>query len=106
MPCMPRDTRLKASGCRSSSAIEQHVLAPTRLLGVAAVQHQWVKYFEARLQIPETLPDEVLAKMHGAPKPDLPTVTTAHLQEADGFLLGFPTRWVLGSRPGFASSEG
>ena len=45
-------------------------------------------------QIPETLPAEVLAKMHGAPKPDVPLVTTAALTEADGFLLGFPTRWA------------
>jgi len=44
------------------------------------------------LQIPETLPDEVVAKMHGPPKPDVPRVTTAHLEEADGLLLGFPTR--------------
>ena len=43
-------------------------------------------------QIPETLPDEVVAKMHGPPKPDVPPVTTAHLEEADGLLLGFPTR--------------
>ena len=45
-----------------------------------------------RSQIPETLPDEVVAKMHGPPKPDVPPVTTAHLEEADGLLLGFPTR--------------
>ena len=44
------------------------------------------------VQIPETLPDEVVAKMHGPPKPEVPRVTTAHLVEADGILLGFPTR--------------
>lgn len=51
-------------------------------------------------QIPETLSDEVLAKMHAPPKPtdipalDDPTILTKY----DGFLLGIPTRY--GNFPG------
>jgi NAD(P)H dehydrogenase (quinone) len=46
-------------------------------------------------QIPETLPQEVLAKMH-APEKDaaVPVLTDASVLEAyDGFLLGIPTRY-------------
>ncbi len=44
------------------------------------------------VQVPETLPAEVLEKMHAAPKPDVPVITAADLPEADGFIFGFPTR--------------
>ncbi|RHZ55144.1 hypothetical protein Glove_420g57 [Diversispora epigaea] len=44
-------------------------------------------------QVPETLPQEVLTKMHAPPKPDIPIITAAKLAEADGFLFGFPTRF-------------
>ncbi|KAF3764622.1 flavo protein WrbA [Cryphonectria parasitica EP155] len=46
-------------------------------------------------QIPETLSEEVLAKMHAPPKPtDVKTLTDpATLVEYDAFLLGIPTRY-------------
>ncbi|KAI7824453.1 NAD(P)H:quinone oxidoreductase, type IV, partial [Kickxella alabastrina] len=44
-------------------------------------------------QIAETLTDDVLDKMHAAPKSNLPIITPEKLAEADGFLLGFPTRF-------------
>jgi len=46
------------------------------------------------LRIPETLPKEVLEKMH-APGPDesVPEITTHALTEYDGFLIGVPTRY-------------
>ncbi|KAJ1901225.1 hypothetical protein LPJ66_000939 [Kickxella alabastrina] len=44
-------------------------------------------------QIAETLADDVLDKMHAAPKSNLPIITPEKLAEADGFLLGFPTRF-------------
>jgi len=45
-------------------------------------------------QVPETLPQEVLAKM-GAPgaNPDIPTITADKLEEYDAFLFGVPTRF-------------
>ncbi len=46
------------------------------------------------LQVPETLPEEVLTKMHAPPKPDVPIISAADLPEADGFIFGFPTRYV------------
>ncbi|OZJ02118.1 hypothetical protein BZG36_04737 [Bifiguratus adelaidae] len=46
-------------------------------------------------QVPETLPQEVLEKMHAAEKPDLPTITTDLLPEADGIVFGFPTRFGI-----------
>jgi NAD(P)H dehydrogenase (quinone) len=44
-------------------------------------------------QIAETLPQEVLAKMYAPPKAaDVPVVTPADLEQADGILFGIPTR--------------
>ena len=48
------------------------------------------------LQIPETLPAEVLEKMHAAPKDDTIAVADPHtLPEFDGFLFGIPTRFGM-----------
>eukprot|EP00884_Botryococcus_braunii_P016104 jgi/Botrbrau1/3177/Bobra.37_2s0007.1 len=44
-------------------------------------------------QVPETLPEEVLEKMHAPPKPDIPIITVDELPNADGFAFGFPTRF-------------
>ncbi|KAL3660329.1 hypothetical protein V7S43_014483 [Phytophthora oleae] len=44
-------------------------------------------------QVKETLPDEVLAKMHASPKKDHPIATIDTLKEADGILFGFPCRF-------------
>ncbi|KAF7547446.1 hypothetical protein G7Z17_g7726 [Cylindrodendrum hubeiense] len=46
-------------------------------------------------QLPETLPEEVLAKMHAPPKPTDVTVLTdpTTLESYDAFLLGIPTRY-------------
>jgi len=44
-------------------------------------------------QIAETLPGEVIAKMHGAPKADHPIITADKLTEYDGYLFGIPTRY-------------
>ncbi|CAG9464895.1 unnamed protein product [Pedinophyceae sp. YPF-701] len=48
-----------------------------------------VKFF----QVPETLPEEVLAKMGAPPKPDVPVITAEQMKEADAFLFGLPTRF-------------
>lgn len=46
-------------------------------------------------QIGETLPDEVLAKMHANKEPikSFPVITANAMKEYDGFLFGFPTRY-------------
>lgn len=46
-------------------------------------------------QIEETLPDDVLAKMHANKEPiaKLPVITPEALKEYDGFIFGFPTRY-------------
>ena len=44
-------------------------------------------------QIDETLPSEVLEKMHAPPKPDVPIATVDALKEHDAFLFGIPTRY-------------
>ena len=45
-------------------------------------------------QVAETLPNEVLEKMHAPPKAaDVPVINAAQLTEADGFLFGMPTRF-------------
>lgn len=45
-------------------------------------------------QVSETLPQEVLTKMH-AVKLDVPVITPADLANADGFMLGFSTRYGM-----------
>lgn len=45
-------------------------------------------------QVPETLSQDVLTKMH-AVKMDIPVITPQDLVNADGFLLGFSTRYGM-----------
>ncbi|KAL8162579.1 hypothetical protein V2J09_014068 [Rumex salicifolius] len=55
-----------------------------------------VEGVEAKLwQVPETLPAEVLTKMSAPPKSDVPIITAEELQQADGFVFGFPTRFGM-----------
>lgn len=45
-------------------------------------------------QVAETLPKEVLEKMHAPPKPsDIPIIRPEQLADADGILFGIPTRF-------------
>jgi NAD(P)H dehydrogenase (quinone) len=44
-------------------------------------------------QVPETLPQEVLSKMHAPPKADYPTIDAKTLESYDAFLFGIPTRY-------------
>ena len=44
-------------------------------------------------QIGETLPQEVLTKMHAPAKPDYPVLAPAELVNFDAFLFGVPTRY-------------
>jgi len=44
-------------------------------------------------QVPETLPEEVLTKMHAPPKADIPIITPEILATYDAFLFGIPTRY-------------
>jgi len=45
------------------------------------------------LQVPETLSEEILQKMHAPAKPDLPVATTDDLVDCDAVLFGIPTRY-------------
>ncbi|KAE8728646.1 putative NAD(P)H dehydrogenase (quinone) FQR1-like 1 [Hibiscus syriacus] len=55
-----------------------------------------VEGVEAKIwQVRETLPEEVLGKMHAPPKTDAPIITPEDLAEADGVLFGFPTRFGM-----------
>jgi flavodoxin len=44
-------------------------------------------------QVPETLPEEVLAKMGAPPKKDDPIITTDQLVDYDGFIFGCSGRY-------------
>ncbi|KAF7378174.1 flavoprotein [Mycena sanguinolenta] len=44
-------------------------------------------------QIPETLPQEVLAKMYAPAKPDYPIMDATTLATFDAFIMGIPTRY-------------
>lgn len=46
-------------------------------------------------QVAETLPEEVLLKMHAPPKPQVPIITPEDLLKADAFLFGIPTRYGI-----------
>lgn len=45
------------------------------------------------LRIAETLPEDVLAKMHAPPKPNYPIADPDTLLKYDGVLFGIPTRY-------------
>jgi len=44
-------------------------------------------------QVAETLPQEVLTKMHAPPKSDIPVIDAKTLESYDAFLFGIPTRY-------------
>ncbi|KAL7276394.1 flavodoxin-like fold protein [Rhizina undulata] len=44
-------------------------------------------------QVPETLSDEVLGKLHAAPKPAYPVISPELLKNYNAFLFGIPTRF-------------
>eukprot|EP00299_Pterocystis_sp_00344_P005944 c17698_g1_i1.p1 GENE.c17698_g1_i1~~c17698_g1_i1.p1 ORF type:complete len:215 (+),score=49.85 c17698_g1_i1:44-646(+) len=44
-------------------------------------------------QVPETLPTDILEKIHAPAKADYPIATAATLPEYDGIAFGFPTRF-------------
>eukprot|EP00850_Spirogloea_muscicola_P017444 SM000150S01703 [mRNA] locus=s150:181888:183233:+ [translate_table: standard] len=46
-------------------------------------------------QVAETLPDEVLSKMHAPPKANYPHIEAAQLADADCIIFGFPTRYGM-----------
>ncbi|PHT69774.1 putative NAD(P)H dehydrogenase (quinone) FQR1-like 1 [Capsicum annuum] len=46
-------------------------------------------------QVPETLSEEILAKMGAPQKGDAPIIEPNDLVEADGFIFGFPTRFGM-----------
>ncbi|KAG1443754.1 hypothetical protein G6F56_010559 [Rhizopus delemar] len=48
-------------------------------------------------QVKETLPESVLEKIKAPPRPNLPIINPEQLNEADGIIFGFPTRF--GSMP-------
>ncbi|KZV94877.1 flavo protein WrbA [Exidia glandulosa HHB12029] len=49
-------------------------------------------------QVPETLSEDILAKMHAPPKGAYPVISPAELPSFDAFLFGVPTRY--GNFPG------
>ncbi|KAM0752424.1 NAD(P)H:quinone oxidoreductase, type IV [Meredithblackwellia eburnea MCA 4105] len=59
-------------------------------------------------QFPEILTEDVLAKMHAAPKGDYPIISANDLTEFDGFLFGIPTRYgrAVGAASAFFDTTG
>ena len=53
---------------------------------------------DCHIRVPETLPKEVLDRMHAPPKPDYPIASADTLRNYDGFLFRIPTRY--GNFPG------
>ena len=46
-------------------------------------------------QVAETLPAEVLEKMHAPPKGDYPIMTAALMEEYDGYMFGLSGRFAM-----------
>lgn len=46
-------------------------------------------------QVAETLPEEVLGKLHAPPKSDDPVITADQLTDCDGLVFAFPTRFGM-----------
>jgi len=46
-------------------------------------------------QVPETLTEDVLGKMHAPPKPDYPIMTAAKMEEFDSFMFGLSGRFGI-----------
>ncbi|CAK9437219.1 uncharacterized protein LODBEIA_P15970 [Lodderomyces beijingensis] len=63
-------------------------LAEVEKQGIEAAGGEAVIY-----QVPETLSDDVLTKMHAPAKPNYPIATPETLTEYDAFLFGIPTRF-------------
>jgi len=81
-------------------------MAPRVAIIIYTMYHHIAKMAEAELagikkaggdakifQVAETLPADVLTKMHAPPKPDYPIATPQTLLEYDAFLFGVPTRF-------------
>ncbi|KAJ2826187.1 hypothetical protein IWW50_002492 [Coemansia erecta] len=66
-----------------------HTLAQSIMKGVMKNDNVDVEMY----RFPETLSDEALEKMHAAPKANVPVIDVDKLTEADGVLIGFPTRF-------------
>lgn len=45
------------------------------------------------LQVPETLPQETLNKLHAPEKPDYPLATVENIAQYDALIFGYPTRF-------------
>jgi NAD(P)H dehydrogenase (quinone) len=80
-------------GCRFYS-MYGHVLTLAKKVKEGVDSVEGVEGF--LFQVPETLPADVLTKMGAPPKDEsIPTITSAQLTEADGFLFGTPTRYGM-----------
>ena len=75
-------------------------VATERVIDISMIECQIIEVptsleLSASLQVPETLPAEVLAKMHAPPKADVPILDPHALADADCILFGFPTRFGM-----------
>ncbi|XP_024959685.1 NAD(P)H dehydrogenase (quinone) FQR1-like [Cynara cardunculus var. scolymus] len=96
------DQKLETTSVDSSMATKVYIVYYSMYGHVAKLAEEIkkgaasVEGVEAKLwQVPETLNDEVLAKMSAPPKSDVPIITPNELPEADGFIFGFPTRYGM-----------
>ncbi|CAN7066777.1 unnamed protein product [Brassica rapa subsp. trilocularis] len=66
----------------------------SRFVVTEAIEEEFVHICD-QTHVPETLPEEALLKMSAPPKSGSPIITPNDLTEADGFVLGFPTRFGM-----------
>ncbi|KAH0835012.1 1,4-benzoquinone reductase [Lanmaoa asiatica] len=80
--------KLYCNGFLSALIIVLVVVAESVKEGITAAGGSATIY-----QIQETLPAEILAKMHAPPKPSYPNIDSQQLTEFDAFIFGIPTRY-------------
>lgn len=84
-------------------AVAESVKAGIIEAGGSATIYQYVRFLlcdrsidqiaHRTSRIPETLPDDILTKLHAPPKPIYPVITAEQLPDFDAFLFGIPTRF-------------
>ncbi|VDB92572.1 unnamed protein product [Peniophora sp. CBMAI 1063] len=96
----------KAAEPTSTSTAPNNTMAPNVAIIIYSMYGHIAKLAEAEkagiesaggkatiYQISETLPQEVLTKMHAPAKPDYPVLAPNDIAQFDAFLLGIPTRY-------------
>lgn len=92
--------QVKLNSLQLSKQCQRAILSSVGVMsGLSSMSNWQIIDCNCPCQVPEILPPEVLEKMHAPPKPDVPILDVHDLPNADGFIFGFPTRYLLAQKP-------